>query len=384
MNSPVQCGLIAGFYDAALGHRSWHEVGRDVMQHIGGQALMLSVRHERSRQVEILGCLGPGSDTAPHYAPFAGEEIWVRRCVDRRMFGQAIIGSSVDGEPVSGRGLAHGALFPSATAGTWPLIGAVLPMDDGYHAALGIHRRIDCRDFSTVEAGEMQALLPHLRRALEVRRRLQRAEQASRSFHSVLDRLSLGVILLGATGRPLHANASADAMLRCADGLIRTPDGLRAVLRDDDRHLQALLRALCRVTAGESLRPGGHLRIRRSSGYPAYAAMLAPIAARTPASGPDGPAILLFLSEPGARTVSDLAVLSELFGLTDAEAKVVLALLSGVALPAFARSAAISYNTAKTLLARAMNRTGTRSQVELVLLVTGAFGAMRSMPCREE
>jgi DNA-binding CsgD family transcriptional regulator len=53
-----------------------------------------------------------------------------------------------------------------------------------------------------------------------------------------------------------------------------------------------------------------------------------------------------------------------------------LALLSGTPLPQFARRAGISYNTARTQLARALARTGSRSQVELVLLVARALGGL--------
>ncbi|CAN0156728.1 unnamed protein product, partial [Phaeothamnion confervicola] len=79
--------------------------------------------------------------------------------------------------------------------------------------------------------------------------------------------------------------------------------------------------------------------------------------------------ILVFVSDPGEKIVSDLAVLSELFGFPPAEGRLVLALLSGATAPEFAQMVGVTYNTVRTLLSRAMARTGSRSQVELVLLV---------------
>jgi DNA-binding CsgD family transcriptional regulator len=246
-------------------------------------------------------------------------------------------------------------------------------MDGGLQAALGIHCPMDADDFSPAEAKAIQRLVPHLQRALEVRRRLQHAEQANRSLYSVLDRLSLGVVMLGSTGRLLHVNAAADLILRRADGLIRTPDGLRAAHKEDDKRLQALIGRV-RHALQEGRSAGGHVRIQRSSGQSAYAVMLAPASPRAFGDDRSAPAILVFISDPGATIAADLTMLSELFGFTPAEGPLVLALLSRIAPPEFARNAGISYNTAKTLLSREMARTDSRSQLELVLLIAPSFG----------
>jgi DNA-binding CsgD family transcriptional regulator len=86
------------------------------------------------------------------------------------------------------------------------------------------------------------------------------------------------------------------------------------------------------------------------------------------------PAVLIFASDPGAGITADQAVLADLFGLTPAEGRLVLALLSGTSLPEFARLTGVSHNTVRTQLARAMARTDTRSQLELVLLVASSIG----------
>lgn len=88
------------------------------------------------------------------------------------------------------------------------------------------------------------------------------------------------------------------------------------------------------------------------------------------------------MSDPGAKIVANLAALADLFGFPPAEARLVLALLSGTPLPQFARRAGISYNTARTQLARAMARTESRSQLELVLLVARALGGVAPMAGR--
>jgi len=68
--------------------------------------------------------------------------------------------------------------------------------------------------------------------------------------------------------------------------------------------------------------------------------------------------------------------MADLFGFPPAEARLVLALMSGKQLPEIARDAGVTYHTVRTQVARAMARTETRSQVELVLLVAQALGGV--------
>jgi DNA-binding CsgD family transcriptional regulator/PAS domain-containing protein len=373
MTSRDGSGLIEALYDAALGARPWTEVTRGLLRHVGGETLMMSTFQPRTGDVNVLGWLGMSAESLQQYPQFAQHDVWSSGYVEQRLFGRAAIGSHVVPERTLERSLIYNEyLRPSV--GVYHLVGTVVPLEGGIVATLGIHRPRDGKDYSLAEARRLQALLPHLQRALEVQRRLHQAEQVSRSVYSVLDRLSVGVIVLAATGRLVHANAAADAILRAADGLVRTPDGLHAAHKDDDRRLQALLGGLRQGSAG------GHLRLRRPSGQPAYALMIAPGGPVIASGRRSEPGILVFVSDPGGRIVADLAVLSELFGFSPAEARLVLALLSGTALPAFARQAGITHNTARTLLARAMARTETRSQLELVLLVARSIGSTLAVP----
>jgi DNA-binding CsgD family transcriptional regulator len=362
--------VIGTLYDAALGCRSWPDVTQGLLTHIGGQTLTMSTHHPKSGQVNVLGWLGMSADSLQLYPQFAPHDVWATGYIERRLFGRAAIGSHVVTEQQLERSFIYNEYLRQVDV--YHLVGTVVPMDGGWHATLGFHRPRDAEDFSPDEAQRLQRLMPHVQRALEVQRRLQHADQIDRSVHSVLDRLSLGVIVLSATGRLVLANAAADGILRSADGLVRTPEGLHASHKEDDRRLQALIGGLRRgLRAGSPA--GGHLQLRRPSGQRAYSVMVAP-GAPSMANGKGEPTILVFVSDPGEKIVSDLAVLADLFGFPPAEARLVLGLLSGTALPEFARQAGVTHNTARTLLARAMARTETRSQLELVLLVAASIG----------
>lgn len=360
--------LIEALYDAALGYRSWAEVGQHLMADVGGDTLMLSTHDLGTGSVKVLGWLGMSREALPEYAQFARHDVWHTGYVDQRLFGRAVVGSSVVEERVLTRSFIYNE-YLRPKVGIYHLVGTIVPMDGNHQAALGIHRPRDAKDFSHEDARRLTKLLPHVQRALEVHRRLQQSDRTTRSIYAVLDHLSLGVIMLGENGHLLHVNVAGEAILRKADGLVRTPDGLRAAHKKDEERLRAMIAGLRRGASG------GHLRLRRPSGLPAYTVLLAPTGPMVVGREQGSPAILVFVSDPGEKIVSDLAVLAELFGLPPAEARLVLALLASITPPKFARQSGITYNTVRTLLARAMNRTDTRSQLELVLLVAGSIGA---------
>lgn len=372
--------LVEALYDAALGHQRWDEVGQQLVGYMGGTILMLSEHDPRTCAVDVVATQGLSSEAIQHYDHFAQHDLWASGYIEQGLSGRARIGSHLVDDAVLLRSYIYNEyLRPQADSRY--VAGSVLALEGGNHAVIGVHRPHGAEDFTLQEAARLDRLLPHVQRSLEMRQRLQGAEQRDRSACFVLDRLSLGVVLIASTGRLLHVNSAAEAMLCSGDGLVRTAEGLRAAHKEDDKRLQHFINGI-RHGSGDARLAGGHLSVRRPSGRPSYAVMVSPAGPRLGAAAKTAPAVLLFLSDPAAKIVSDLAVLSDLFGFTPAESRLVMALLSGTALPKIARQIGVSYHTVRTLLARAMSRTDTRSQLELVMLAARSLGSVAA-PLRE-
>lgn len=378
MISPTENGLVEALYDAALGRQSWDDCGHQLVGSLGGKTLILSTHDSRHTTADVVVTLGMSAQVMQEYAQFARHDVWAMGALERGVIGKAVTSPDVVEDRVLLQSYIYNEYMRRSRVDVRYLAGAMLPLHGGRHAAVGVHRPHDANDFTAGEIGLLDRLLPHLQRALEVRQRLQPVEQQAAVAWHVVDRLNFGVILMNAAGRLLHVNATGETILRAGDGLVRTPGGLRACNKDDDRHLQQLIAGL-RQGLGTIHSTGGHLSIRRPSGRQAYAVMLAPVPSGLVGTGGAAPAFMMFVSDPGEKIVSDLAALADLFGFPPAEARLVLALLSGTPLPQFARRAGISYNTARTQLARAMARTESRSQLELVLLVARALGGVAPM-----
>ena len=73
----------------------------------------------------------------------------------------------------------------------------------------------------------MAALLPHMRQATDVMRRLGKSAQARATFEHTLEWLVDGVVLLANDGSVIYANAAAQKVFRSNDGITVARGALR-------------------------------------------------------------------------------------------------------------------------------------------------------------
>jgi DNA-binding CsgD family transcriptional regulator len=79
--------------------------------------------------------------------------------------------------------------------------------------------------------------------------------------------------------------------------------------------------------------------------------------------------VAVFITDPEEGTTLDRRALHDLFGLTQAEIDLCIALVKGKSVEEYAQEASISPNTARTYVKRIYSKTGVRRQGELVRLL---------------
>lgn len=160
-------------------------------------------------------------------------------------------------------------------------------------------------------------------------------------------------------GRVLRANALASALLAAQAGelLVRRayagPDTLRADL---------WLRLQRCVSAGGST-------MMWETGLHRYALSILPLPGPPASLGVRGSCHVVRFVEFGRPAGGAAEMLRTMFGLTPAEARVAVALGGEATLAGIAEALSVRLSTAKTLLSRAMLKTSTHSQAQLVRLV---------------
>ena len=218
----------------------------------------------------------------------------------------------------------------------------------------------------------MAALLPHLRQATDVMRRLGKSARAQDAFERTLEWLVDGVAMLGHDGSVLYANAAAQAIFRANDGIAVQRSALRFGSGEARRKFGSAMRAVGRLRDREPMAAmDSDFLVTRRSGAPDYVVSVRPLLANEQA----GAFALIFLRDPQQREAGKTQLLTKMFGLTAAEADVANALCNGLSPGEYARQTDVSSNTVYTQIRRLKDKTGTRRMAELIRKLNDAKSA---------
>jgi DNA-binding CsgD family transcriptional regulator len=114
------------------------------------------------------------------------------------------------------------------------------------------------------------------------------------------------------------------------------------------------------------------MRIRRDSGKADYILEFTPLPRDAQLPGLSGPiAMLVKVTDPAASQHVPASLLRELYRLTEAECRLVQALLQGLTLKEAATGFKVSENTVRSQLSAVFRKTGVRRQEELIRLAHG-------------
>jgi DNA-binding CsgD family transcriptional regulator/PAS domain-containing protein len=229
---------------------------------------------------------------------------------------------------------------------------------------LGRHVRQGAITPREIELGRL--LLPHLRKVVTISnildvRSIERAHMAE-----ALDALRCGVVLTDEGGVILHANRSAEQMMRDGGPIRSSHDVLSASTPSASWALCKAIMHAARDGAqpGESSSP---IRLDEADRMPAYAHVL-PLATgdlRTRLQ-PDAVAAV-FIALPDEQS-GGIGLLAQAFNLTAAEIRTLEGLIGGATLDEIAHRLGIARSTAKTHLDHIFAKTGVSRRTELVRL----------------
>lgn len=181
----------------------------------------------------------------------------------------------------------------------------------------------------------------------------------------ILDRLSIGIMLLNGAGRILFANAAAQSLMRNGQRLGPRTSIFERLPAAASRSLgERIEQAQGASTIAMSIPhavDGSSLMLLVSRLRPKEAAHLG--------RGFQDVTTILFLCDPTRPAELPVAWLMDAYGLTLAEARAALSASSGMTVAGMARQLGLSPNTIKTHLRRVFAKTNTGRQAELARLV---------------
>jgi DNA-binding CsgD family transcriptional regulator len=259
-----------------------------------------------------------------------------------------------------------------APAGLLPGPGLVVVLErDERHVKSGLFLLPRTKGWkpSPADRALVERLAPHMVLARRLHVRLVERRHDTEALLSAFDHLALGVVLLGADGRVTYANRSAADSLCIAPGFDepaattgadpRTEAWQRLVGPGRDWSRDAVV--LPHPADGRLLQ-----LVSAPFGWSAHGGLLGRRFARA-----------VFIGDPKRRTGDPIGVLREIYGLTPGEARLTLLLLADCSVEEAARLLGNSPTTARSVLKRIFEKTGTNRQSALVRLLLAGFAQVR-------
>lgn len=259
------------------------------------------------------------------------------------------------------------------------LLGAHVYTRDGIECRPRITRNHEAPPFSEADKALCRALLPHLKRSIQLHARLDSLECERQLFAGTINRMLLGIVGFTQNGQILEMNQEAKRILGEKDGIRLSGNTLTADSVQEGRELQRMLKqAFAEHPSSETSDaeteegPGvvQALSITRPSGRAKLGVLIRAIPLGPWSESRQRQGTVVFLRDPessGAQPSQELV--RRLFGLTRMEAQLALLLTEGLTLDEAAEQMNVRRNTARTHLRSIFSKTGVTRQTMLVRLL---------------
>lgn len=258
--------------------------------------------------------------------------------------------------------------------GHFHVMGAIL-LRSGQSNRVGciaVQRPFELGAFSDAEYSLLERLVPHAQRAQQLDARLRSDLAPLLAGRAALDGLPTAAIALRGTGVVVHANAAAERLDReTGVVLLRRPGEDRRIAAHRSADTAWLRDAIADAAQGGA---GGAKRLR-GKGEDIYAAVVTPLPRRLADQGelgclPGMALLTLKQIEPLTldRHLEEMCI--KLFGFTRAEAQAAVLLAAGTSPEDIAETRDVRISTVRTLLNRAMDKSGAQNLRRLATMLT--------------
>ena len=364
--------IIGRIYEAAEDPLIWPDVLRRLGNEFGSTVNVFTLNNKESPLSEV--AVSDGGD--PKWEKESNDYYYSTNIVFKRLTplmkpGQVI--SSADA--ISNDELLNSEYYQDflRRGDVFYLLGSVVSATVTSNAVLTLARSQRYGPWSAADKENLTFLTPHLQRAVRLSAKFARLGQER---DELLNRLPMGVIVLGESGRVEFLNRAAEAILEKKDGLCCRANCISAVDSNESDHLRSIISGAKSTTGGKGT-CGGSLSISRSSGCRPYSVMVAPLRPAPTSYLSQTQGVAIFISDPEASQPTNLERLAAMFALTPSESRLADRLIQDQSLAEAADALGITIQTARVHLKRIFGKTDTSRQSELMRLLLSSPASLR-------
>jgi DNA-binding CsgD family transcriptional regulator len=228
------------------------------------------------------------------------------------------------------------------------------------------YRGLNDQPFVEDDLKSLTVLLPHWRRAISIKNRLNELDQHSQATHRILDHAPFSIMLVDSAAYVLYQNYMASIGSRNEDGLTVRDGRLRFADLETRKEFMQLLRSADDARKDEAVASPIMMAVERPSGSKPFQLMILPVQSAAETGLATGPTYAIFIYDPTINLPVDANSLCVLEGLTLAEANLCESLYRTKNLGETADQLEVSISTAKTHLLNTFRKLEINSQSELM------------------
>lgn len=356
--------LLAKLYDGVTASNGFQNFIEALVGTFGLKAVTLIIHHAETHEVKGLWLCGIKPEWVERYAlDYAQED----------MLAHHIVASPVAHFYASNLDLAHPERIPQSRffrewlepQGVAYAAGAIVLREGAWCTQIILQRSPTQPPFSRSEIESLDLLMPHMQRAIQMRGRFAELQLGQDFLAGGLDLLAIPTIFFDENSHATHLNKRAKALL-ADNSLLRLEDGhLVASDVDVSRKLNFEIASAIQASRGDTVALNEVVLLPRPKQLPLML-MVTPVRLH---SGQTHGAAMVFAFDPAYAPSLTVDRVRKLFGLTNAEAGLAVALCGGRTLDDISHERAVSLNTLRTQLKSIFAKTGTNRQTELVSLL---------------
>lgn len=371
-------GLIDRLYAAPGSTEGWHDFLHHLFTSVHGSGAQFIAHDFTSHRASVSVTAGfAAEDIRTYETCFAELDPWARSPMVRRLSsGSVAVGEQLVTHAEMKRTPFYNDFGRHVDAVR--CITGTIQLEERRVSVLSINRSERGRAFGAEEVALIEALMPHLQRALQMHRRLADSEALADGSTNALDLLAHGILLLDAGARITFANRAAEEILRAQDGLTAHHKELFGSRVSETTALRSAIAAVIATSSGDGMDAGRFVLIGRPSGRSPLRVLVTPLARRHDLLGSPGAAACVFITDPERSPMPAAVHLQRSFGLSAAETRVASALLEGESVERLSDRLCISRNTARTHLRHLFAKTATSRQADLIRVLLAAHPPLRS------
>jgi DNA-binding CsgD family transcriptional regulator/PAS domain-containing protein len=352
--------IIPRIHDAALDPRLWTGVLGSVTEALGVVGAAYIVRNARTGRVDWANFLGPSAQfTSDYIARYAAKDPFIELLTGHE---GAWIRLS---EQLPAPELHRNEWYTDFVlkSGVKDIVAAQISNTGSHRVVFGIHEGIGEKPLPISRLKRLNRLLEPLRRAAEVQLRLRELGWKSAVVARAFDQVSTGVIVVDSGGSVIEMNGLAERVVRRGDGLTFQQGALGAARVFETAKLAA---AIASATKPEPAATSSRILIGRQGGKHDYILAVSPLGVEL--GFYSDPMALIIVVDPEARC-PNADDLSAYFGLSVAECRLAMRLMSGKTLRAIAAESGSATATLRSQLRSILKKIRVERQADLLLVL---------------